>query len=91
MATVVAAASSLLGACFTTTADFKRDAETFIEEQVAPELGTTFQSVTCMQPVDQEVGTTFTCSALDAGGGVWEFDNLIDAPGEFTVNISRSP
>lgn len=87
----IAAASCLLTACFTTAADFKRDAETFIADRVAPELGTTFESVTCVQPVDQDVGTTFTCSALDADGGVWEFDNVIDAPGEFTVNISRRP
>lgn len=81
----------ILTGCFTTAADFRRDAEAFIREQVGPELDVTFQSVTCVDPVDQEVGTRFTCSALDDQGGVWEFDNLIDAPNEFTVTIADRP
>ncbi|NND73595.1 MAG: hypothetical protein HKN44_01180 [Ilumatobacter sp.] len=86
-----AAACTLLAGCFTTSADFRRDAETFIRDSVAPELDTSFQSVSCTKPVNQDVGTRFACEALDAEGGVWEFDNVIDAPGEFTVNVSRRP
>lgn len=80
-----------LASCFTSTADFKSDAETFIADQVAPELDTTFTSVNCDEPLDQNVGTRFACQAIDAQGGVWEFDNVIDAEGEFTVNILRRP
>ena len=83
--------AAVLAGCFTTAKDFQKDAERFILESVGPELDATFQSVACDQPLNQDVGTRFNCSAIDAAGGVWEFDNLIDAPGEFTVNISRRP
>lgn len=99
MRTVITARSvwlvCLLGAslsgCFTTAADFQDEAEQSITDAVGPELGVTFTNVTCDQPIDQDVGTRFGCSALDEEGGVWEFDNVIDEPGEFTVNISRRP
>ncbi len=87
----VALAGVSLAGCFTSTADFKSDAETFIVDQVAPQVDTTFSSVNCDEPLDQAVGTRFGCQAIDATGGVWEFDNVIDAEGEFTVNISRRP
>ena len=80
-----------LTGCFTTTADFKKDAEAYITNSVAPEVDAAFQSVLCEQPLDQDVGTRFACSAIDADGGVWEFDNVIDAPGEFTINVARRP
>jgi hypothetical protein len=88
---LVASSTVGLAGCFTSTADFKSDAETFIVDQVAPHVETTFTSVNCDEPLDQTVGTRFACQAVDADGGVWEFDNLIDADGEFTVNISRRP
>ena len=83
-------AISLTG-CFTTTADFKQDAENYISSEVSTAVGATFQAVTCEEPASQAVGTRFTCSAIDDNGGVWEFDNLIDAENEFTVNVSRRP
>ena len=81
----------VLASCFTSTADFKSDAETFIVEQVSEQIGTTLTSVNCVAPVDQNVGTRFICQAIDDAGAIWEFDNVIDAEGEFTVNISRRP
>ena len=81
----------VLASCFTSTADFKSDAETFIVEQVSAEIGTTLTSVNCVAPIDQNIGTRFTCQAIDDSGAIWEFDNVIDAEGEFTVNISRRP
>lgn len=81
----------VLASCFTSTADFKSDAETFIVEQVSAEIGTTLTSVICVAPIDQNIGTRFTCQAIDDSGAIWEFDNVIDADGEFTVNISRRP
>ena len=80
-----------LSGCFTSTADFKSDAEAFIEGEVAAQVDTTFTSVNCDEPIDQAVGTRFACQAIDADGAVWEFDNVIDAQGEFTINISRRP
>jgi hypothetical protein len=89
----VAAGSLAVGlsACFTSAADFQDKAEQSIIDAVGPELDVIFTNVTCDPPIDQEVGTRFACSALDESGGVWEFDNVIDEPGEFTVNISRRP
>jgi hypothetical protein len=84
-------ASVTLTGCFTSTADFKSDAETFIADQVAAELEVVLKSVNCDSPLDQDVGTSFACTAITEDGGVYEFDNVIDAPGEFTVNISRRP
>jgi hypothetical protein len=88
---VVLTAAVALSGCFTSTADFKTDAETFIVERVAPEVEAEFTSVNCDAPLDQQINTRFACQAIDAGGGVWEFDNVIDAEGEFTVNISQRP
>ncbi len=84
-------AAVALSGCFTSTADFKTDAETFIVERVAPEVEAEFTSVNCDEPLDQQIDTRFACQAIDADGGVWEFDNVIDAEGEFTVNISQRP
>ena len=81
----------VLASCFTSTADFKSDAETFIVEQVLEQIGTTLTSVNCVAPVDQNIGTRFTCQAIDDSGAIWEFDNVIDGDGEFTVKISRRP
>ena len=84
-------ASIMLAGCFTSTADFKSEAEDFITDKVADGLDVTFESVNCDVPLDQEVGTNFSCTAITLDGGVYEFDNVIDEPGEFTVNISRRP
>lgn len=89
--TAFALGALALSGCFTSTADFKSDAEAFITERVAPEVGATFTNVNCVAPLDQQVGTRFDCSAVDTDGGVWEFDNVIDVENEFTVNISRRP
>jgi hypothetical protein len=88
---LIAAASTVLAGCFTSTADFKSDAEEFIAEQVPPAVEAEFTSVNCDAPVDQQIGTRFACQAIDTDGGVWEFDNVIDAENEFTVNISSRP
>ncbi|MDA3033283.1 MAG: hypothetical protein O3B90_13345 [Actinomycetota bacterium] len=84
-------ASIMLTGCFTSTADFKSDAEAFIADKVAAELDVVFTSVNCNSPLDQDVGAGFACTALTLDGGVYEFNNVIDKPGEFTVNISRRP
>jgi hypothetical protein len=87
----VVCSAVFLAGCFTSTSDFKSKAETVIVDQVGPEVETTFTSVNCEAPIDQNIGTRFTCQAIDDAAGVWEFNNVIDAEGEFTVNISRRP
>ena len=84
-------AALALSGCFTSTADFKTKAEKSIAERVAPEVEAEFTSVNCEEPLDQQVGTRFSCQAIDADGDVWKFDNVIDAEGEFTVTISQRP
>jgi hypothetical protein len=86
-----AAAGTILGACFTSTADFATDAEDFIAERVAPELDVDFVSVECDEPERQDVGTRFACTATDTDGDVWTFDNEITDENEFTVNLDRRP
>ncbi len=80
-----------LSACFTSTADFASDAEGFIMDDVAAELGVEFTSVECDEPENQGVGTRFECRATDAAGGEWVFDNEISDDDEFTINLDRRP
>ncbi len=84
------AALSLAG-CFTSTADFASDAEAFIADTVAEQLEVDFVDVACDEPETQDVGTRFTCTATDASGGTWVFDNEITDDNEFTVNVDRRP
>jgi hypothetical protein len=82
---------TVLTGCFTTSADFKSDAEDYIRDDVAPALEAEFTSVVCDEPPTQNVGTTFTCTATDASGGVWEFENSIDGKNQYTVDVTRQP
>ena len=95
MRPVLVAACSLfvLAGCFTTTADFKNDAEDFILEndELVDGLGTTFASATCQEPDNQDTGTTFPCSAIDVEGRTWEFEIEITGSNEYAVNVSRFP
>jgi len=90
-----------LSGCFTTTADFSNDAEEFIVEneglrdalrdggQLAPTAS--FATATCTDPENQDVGTTFPCTATDSTGAVWEFEIEITDDNEYEVNLSRAP
>ncbi|MGI9644486.1 MAG: hypothetical protein ACR2O6_04170 [Ilumatobacteraceae bacterium] len=90
---VAACSALLLAGCFTTTADFKNDAENFIleTEELVDGLGTTFASATCQEPDNQDVGTTFPCTAIDDEGRSWEFEIEITGSNEYAVNVSRFP
>lgn len=87
------AASCGLAGCFTSAADFGQDAEDFIlnDDGLAESLGVTFATATCEQPDSQDVGTTFTCNAVDDAGDDWEFDIEIQESNNYTVNVSRFP
>jgi len=82
-----------LSACFTSTADFRRDAETFIVEnqELSTALETTFVRSTCQEPPDQDVGTEFLCTAVDVDDRAWEFDIVITGANEYEVNLRRAP
>jgi len=90
---VVVAASVLMSGCFTSTADFQNDAEDFIleNEGLATAVETTFVSADCEEPIDQNAGTTFTCSATDSDDNTWEFEIKILESNEYEVNVSRFP
>ncbi|TFH13675.1 MAG: hypothetical protein E4H05_10590 [Acidimicrobiales bacterium] len=86
------AAVSLAG-CFTSTADYREEAETFIVENpgVAEGLGVVLVSATCAEPTNQDVGTTFTCSAIDGNGDTWGFDVEIGESNRIDVSVSDRP
>lgn len=86
-----------LTGCFTTAADFGNDAETFIVENeelraaLFAETDTSFVRATCVDPKNQDVGTTFACTATDSDDDVWEFEIVITGSTEYEVNVSRFP
>ncbi len=79
--------------CFTTAADFRAEAETFIleDESVADGLGVALVSATCDEPADQEVGTVFECTAIDANGDEWGFEVAIAESDSLDVSVSERP
>lgn len=87
----------VLAGCFTTTADFRTDAETFIVENAElrdalfPETDATISSATCAEPANQDEGTTFPCTAIDSNGAAWEFEIVISGSTEYEVNVARRP
>jgi hypothetical protein len=92
IATAAIAALALSG-CFTSTADYRQKAETFIveDEGVADELGVKLVSATCEEPADQEVGTTFACTAVDAAGDSWGFDVEIAESNRIALSVAERP
>ncbi|HSL74697.1 MAG TPA: hypothetical protein VK853_09520 [Ilumatobacteraceae bacterium] len=82
-----------VGGCFTTTADYRQEAETFIvdDDTIAGELGVAMVSATCDEPTDQEPGTTFACTAIDADGAEWGFAVEIRDDNRFEVSVSAFP
>jgi hypothetical protein len=82
-----------LSGCFTTAADFRAEAETFIleDESVADGLGVALVSATCDEPADQEVGTVFDCTAIDENGGEWGFAVEIGESDSIELSVSERP
>ena len=97
VAAALAAGAVGLGGCFTTTADFRADAETFIVENdglrdaVFLDSESAFVEATCTEPANQDEGTTFPCTATDSNGEVWEFEIVITGSNEYEVNVARRP
>lgn len=82
-----------LAGCFTTAADYRKDAETFIlgDQGLAEDLGVGFESATCEEPANRNVGATFVCNAVDDQGADWEFEIKIRESNKYEVNVSRFP
>ncbi len=97
IAVSAAVAAATLAGCFTTTSDFRADAEDFIESDSSlrtalfADSGVVIDSATCAEPENQNEGTTFACTALDSDGDTWEFEVAITGDNEYEVNLSRSP
>jgi hypothetical protein len=95
-AAFVALAGGVAG-CFTTAADFRSDAEDFIEqndelrEALFPESDDSFTTATCAEPNNRDEGTTFPCTATDTAGATWEFEIVITGSSEYEVNVARRP
>lgn len=93
---LVALAVGVTG-CFTTTADFRTDAEDFIEQDeqlraaLFPDTADSITSATCAEPANQDEGTTFPCTATDTTGAEWEFEIVITGSSEYEVNVARRP
>jgi hypothetical protein len=90
LATLAALAMS---GCFSSTADYREKAEEFIVENagVADGLGVAVVSATCDEPVDQEVGTTFACTAVDENGDTWGFEVEIAESNRIELSVSERP
>lgn len=75
-AAVVAAA--VLSSCGAGTAEFRRQAEAFIESRDMRDVqGHTYTAARCEEPTSTDVGTTFTCTALDERRRDWEFTVVV--------------
>ncbi len=82
-----------LSGCFTTTADFREEAEQFIVEDpgIAESLGVSMTSATCDEPRNQEAGTVFACTAIDENGGQWGFEVTIADSDSIELSVSERP
>jgi hypothetical protein len=92
-AALFVAATLTMAGCFTTSADYQRDAEEFImnDESLSEALGVTFTSANCEDPESQDPGTTFICTAKDDADRDWEFEIEITGANGYEVNVSRRP
>jgi hypothetical protein len=96
-AAALVALTTVVAGCFTTSADFRNDAEEFIEQNdelraaLFPDTDDRITSATCTEPPDQDEGTTFPCTATDTTGASWEFEIVITGSNEYEVNVARRP
>jgi chloramphenicol-sensitive protein RarD len=77
-AAVAVAAAAVLSSCGAGAAEFRRQAEAFIESRdMRDAQGHTYSNATCEEPTSTDVGTTFTCTALDEQRRDWEFTVVV--------------
>lgn len=75
-----------LSGCSTTTSDFEREAEKFLESKdLAREAGYTYRDAECETPTSTDVGTQFACGATDNDGDDWTFIAEITGTREIVI------
>ena len=83
---VVALPLIALVGCSTSTSDYEREAEKFLESaDLAEEAGYRYSDADCETPTVTITGTQFTCSATDNDGDVWSFVAEITGDREVTI------
>ncbi|MFM9038032.1 MAG: hypothetical protein ACKOJ9_10180 [Actinomycetota bacterium] len=83
---VVALSLIALVGCSTSTSDYEREAEKFLESaDLAEEAGYRYSDADCETPTVTITGTQFTCSATDNDGDVWSFVAEITGDREVTI------
>jgi hypothetical protein len=78
-----------LAACISQT-NFRQSAEEYIEDptqDVATQLGVTFDDAVCLEPVNKELGTTFECGAVGSDGATYNF--TVEITGDRTFRVSE--
>lgn len=96
-AAALVAVTGIATGCFTTAADFRTDAEEFIEQDeelraaLFADPDDRITSATCTEPRNRDEGTTFPCTATDTSGATWEFEIVITGSSEYEVNVARRP
>jgi hypothetical protein len=83
---VIALSLFVLVGCSTSSTDYEREAEKFIESsELAEEAGYRYRDADCETPSVTISGTQFTCSATDNDGDVWTFVAEITGDREITI------
>jgi len=90
LATLAVASTLLIAGCSASKADFRREAEKYLEsEALAEEAGYRFSGATCDEPSSTNEGSEFACSAVDNEGDSWEFVVQVTGEREITVTDGR--
>ena len=66
--------------------DYTGTAETAIRANIQRDLGLE-ATVTCVQPANDQIGTTFTCNAVASDGTTYDFDLEINGPDPITMSL----
>ena len=83
---LIGLASVALAACSVSSADYRRESESYLEsDALAEEAGYQFFDAVCEDPSSQTTGTQFTCRATDNDGDEWLFVVEITGNREITV------
>jgi hypothetical protein len=90
-AAAAAAATLLLVACSPDTADYKEEAEKYIESRGFSEEAQLlrFTEVECAEPESTAEDTRYTCTATSSDGIRWEFD--IEIIGDADLRVMLPP
>lgn len=85
-ATCCAVFSIGLVACSSSSEDYQKEAEKYLESDgFAGEVNMTFTGAECEAPASTSTGATYTCTAAAEDGSTWSFDLEITGKNELTV------